>query len=270
MRQIAYRRGGAPLMADEKDILEYLARGGKFSAPGNAPARYRAELLRMMASFVDSEMAGAAGFADFINDGPGLKERIACSRIVLEKLDHAERVLKIMGEFGANTARYQTVHPWAARIGRNDDIGVKRCGGDMRLNVFHYPISGWTDSVVMNVMMGSATVIQLGDLANCSYQPLGAALREILPRERRHAELGEEGLRKLAAHGDAQLREIDESVTYWWPRVAATFGAPKSERTDLLKRLGLRHKSNEELMEEWRNRMSVVLSTAHGAWGKSC
>ncbi len=254
-------------MADENDIFDYLSKGGKFSAPGNAPARYRAELLRMMASFVDSEMAGAAGFADWINKGPGLKEKIACARIVLEKFDHAERVLRIMGDFGANVARYQSVHPWSARIGRADDIGVKRRAGDMRLNVFHYPIASWIDSVVMNVMMGTATVIQLGDFANCSYQPLGAAFRDILPREKRHAELGEEGLRKLAAHGDAERREIDESVNYWWPRVAGTFGASKSERTALLKRYGLRVRSNEDLLEEWRARMSAALSNAHGGWG---
>jgi len=257
-------------MADENDILEYLSRGGKFSAPGNAPARYRAELLRMMASFVDSEMAGAAGFADCINWGPGVKERIAASRIVLEKLDHAERVLRIMGDFGANTARYQTVHPWSARVGREEDIGVTRREGDMRLNVFHYPIRDWTDSVVMNVMMGAATVIQIGDLVACSYQPLGAAFRDILPREFHHAELGEEGLKALAARGDAERRKIDESVTYWWPRVAATFGAPKSERTELLRKFGLRHRSNEELLEEWRNRMSIVLSGAQGSRGGLC
>lgn len=257
-------------MADENDILDYLSRGGKFSAPGNAPARYRAELLRIMASFVDSEMAGAAGFADCINMGPGVKERISASRIVLEKLDHAERVLKIMGEFGANIARYQNVHPWAARIGRDEDIGVRRREGDMRLNVFHYPLKDWTDAVVMNVMMGAATLIQLGDLANCSYQPFGAALREILPREKRHAELGEEGLRSLAARSDAERRRIDESVNYWWPRVAATFGAPKSERTELLQRFGLRHRSNQDLHQEWRNRMSVVLSAAQGSWGARC
>lgn len=257
-------------MSDENDIFNYLARGGKFSAPGNAPARYRAELLRMMASFVDSEMAGAAGFADCINWGPGVKEKIAASRIVLEKLDHAERVLKIMSDFGANAGRYQSIHPWSSRIAREEDIGAKRLGGDMRLNVFHYPIRDWTDSVVMNVMMGAATVIQLGDLANCSYQPLGAAFRDILPRERRHAELGEEGLKALAARGDAELRRIDDSVNYWWPRVAATFGGAKSERTDLLRRFGLRHRSNEELLEEWRNRMSIVLSGAQGSRGEPC
>lgn len=257
-------------MADENDIIDYLSKGGKFSAPGNAPPRYRAELLRMMASFVDSEMAGAAGFADCINKGPGVTERIAASRIVLEKLDHAGRVLRIMGDFGANVARYQNVHPWAARIGRADDIGVKRRAGDMRLNVFHYPIESWTDSVVMNVMMGTATVIQLAELVNCSYQPLGAAFREILPREKRHSELGEEGLRNLAARGDAERREIDASVNYWWPRVAATFGAPKSERTDLLRKFGLRHRTNEALLEEWRDRMTVALANAHGAWGGKC
>lgn len=257
-------------MANENDILDYLSKGGKFSSPGNAPARYRAELLRVMASFVDSEMAGAAGFADCINMGPGVKERIAASRIVLEKLDHAERVLKIMGDFGANTARYQNVHPWASRIGRDENIGVTRREGDMRLNVFHYPVAGWTDSVVLNVMMGAATVIQLGDLANCSYQPFGAALRDILPRERRHAELGEEGLRNLAARGDEERRAISASVDYWWLRIAATFGAAKSDRTALLKKFGVRHRNNEDLLEEWRVRMSAVLSSAHGAWGGNC
>lgn len=257
-------------MTDEKDILDYLSRGGKFSAPGNAPARYRAELLRLMASFVDSEMAGAAGFADCVNWGPGVKEKIAASRIVLEKLDHAERVLRIMGDFGADAARYQNIHPWSSRISREEDIGSRRLGGDMRLNVFHYPIRDWTDSVVMNVMMGAATVIQLGDYVNCSYQPLGAAFREILPRENRHAELGEEGLKAIAARGDAERRRIDESVTYWWPRVAATFGARKSERAELLRKFGLRRRSNEDLLEEWRNRMSVVLSGAQGSRGGLC
>ena len=224
----------------------------------------------MTASFVDSELAGAAGFADCVNWGPGVKEKIAASRIVLEKLDHAERVLAIMGDFGANISRYESVHPWAARISRDEDIGVTRRAGDMRLNVFHYPLRDWVDSVVMNVMMGNATVIQLGDLQNCSYQPLGAAFRDILPRERRHAELGEEGLRNLAGRGGETLTKIDDSVNYWWPKVAATFGAPKSDRTEMLMRFGLRHRSNAELLEEWRDRMSVVLASAQGSRSESC
>lgn len=246
-------------MAEDASLMDYLERGGKLTAPDNAPPRYRAELMRMMASFVDSELAGAAGFADCVNMGPGVTERIAASRIVLEKLDHAERVLNIMGEFGANTERYETVHPWAARIGREEDIGAARRGSDMRLNVFHYPISSWTDAVTMNVLMGAATVIQLGELAGCSYQPLAEAFASILPREIRHAELGEEGLAKIAAAGPAAREKIVASVEYWRPRVAASFGAADSPRFALLKRFGLRSADNETLRAEWQAAVDAAL-----------
>lgn len=257
-------------MSDQRDIIRYLERGGRLSAPDNAPPRYRAEILRVMASFVDSEMAGAAGFAERINDGPGIKERIAASRIVLEKLDHAERVLRVMGDFGANAARYESVHPWAARVGRDDDIGARRLGGDMRLNVFHYPFASWTDAVAMNALMGEATVIQLGDLSGCSYQPLAEAFFYILPRERRHAELGREGLAKLALTGERVRREISASLDYWWPKVAATFGARTSERAEMLRRFGIRRRANDELQGEWRGRVNAMISETLGHWGRAC
>lgn len=244
-------------MTEDAGLLDYLARGGRLTSPDNAPPRYRAELMRIMASFVDSELAGAAGFADCINLGPGVTERIAASRIVLEKLDHAERVLKIMGEFGANTDRYETVHPWAARVGRDEDIGVARRGGDMRLNVFHYPLAGWVDAVAMNVLMGRATVIQLGELSHISYQPLAETFRDILAREHRHMELGEEGLSKLNAGGARE--EIERSLRYWRSRVAATFGAAGSPRTALLMRFGLRRQSNEVLRASWEEAVKASL-----------
>ncbi|WDI30688.1 phenylacetate-CoA oxygenase subunit PaaI [Hyphococcus flavus] len=247
-------------MTDETDIQGYLAKGGKLSAPDNAPPRYRAELLRMMASFVDSELAGAAGFADLINEGPGIKEKIAASRIVMEKIDHAERVLNIMGAFGVNTSRYMNVHPWAARVGRDEELGAERRDGDMRLNVFHYPLSGWTDAVVMNVLMGRATVIQLTELSHCSYQPLGEAFGDILPRERRHAELGEEGVVKIISANPNEKANVIASADYWRPRVADTFGGEQSSRFDLLRSFGLRHQNNEDLRLKWAGEVDAFFA----------
>ena len=109
----------------------------------------------------------------------------------------------------------------------------------MRLNVFHYPLAGWTDSVVMNVLMGNATVLQLGDLAECSYQPLAEAFRAILPRERRHMELGVEALRGLVADPSARVG-VAASLAYWHPRVAASFGSAASTRFETQRRFGLR------------------------------
>ena len=76
-------------MSDTMNIEDYLAQGGVLTAPGNVPARYRGELMRLMASFVDSELAASAGFAGSINFAPGIKERIAADPYAAAKDAHA-------------------------------------------------------------------------------------------------------------------------------------------------------------------------------------
>lgn len=240
--------------------LSYLQAGGKLSAPENASPRYRGEVMRLMAVLTNSLMAGAAGFADCINLAPGLKERITAARIVLEKFGHAETILAVMDQFGANTAQYISAHPWAARLDRSVYLGTRRIDGDMRLNVFHYPIYGWVDAVTLNVLMGRATVIQLDELTRCSYTPFAAATAAVLPAETRHAELGEEGLRAVLAGGHDRT-DAQASVNYWYPRVADTFGRAASERLETYRKYRLRERSNQELLACWRNEAGRFLDS---------
>ncbi|MEW2913117.1 Phenylacetic acid catabolic protein [Leisingera sp. JC11] len=247
-------------MTDEMSIASYLAQGGVLSNPSNVPPRYRAELMKMMATFVDSELAGAAGFADIINEGPGIKARIAAAKIVLEKSDSAEKVLRIMGDFGADTERYADHHPWTARLERAADIGQTRTKHDMRLAVFNYPLEGWADAVVMNLLMGSAVAVQLEELSHVSYQPLAEAFRAIQPIEAHHAELAEEGLMVLVeAQGAEALQELAD---YWWPRVAASFGSETSQKFEDLKAIGLRRTPNAELKARWEQNAAAILAKA--------
>lgn len=245
-------------MSDEMSIEDYLAQGGVLTSPGNAPPRYRAELLRLMATFVDSELAGAAGFADVINQGPGIKERIAAAKIVLEKTDNAYKVLKIMGDFGANAERYANHHPWTARLSRDADIGARRSQSDMRLSVFNYPLQGWTDAVIMNLLMGSAVDVQLGEFARVSYQPLAEAFRQVAPIEARHTELAQEGLARLSETG-ADMSDAQASADYWWPRVAVSFGNENSSCSEALQAFGLRHDSNTDLRTRWESATGDIL-----------
>ena len=131
----------------------------------------------------------------------------------------------------------------------------------MRLNVFHYPLEGWADAVAMNVLMGRATVVQLSELSQCSYQPLAEAFIEILPREKRHAELGEEGIKRIT-ESDTGKREINACFDYRLPRVETSFGARDSSRFDALKQFGLRHRSNEDLLGEWQKGVDQDLDIA--------
>jgi ring-1,2-phenylacetyl-CoA epoxidase subunit PaaA len=245
-------------MIDEEGLVGFLAGGGRLSAPDNVTPRYRAELMRLMAIFVDSEMAGASGFADCINLAPGLKERITATRIVFEKFDHARQVLELMEEFGANTSQYVGAHPWSSRLDRSVDLGLRRMGGDLRLNVFHYPINGWVDAVVMNCLMGQATVVQLDELTRGSYQPLADTLSGILPVEKQHAELGQQGLRVALDKGHDRT-DAQASVNYWYRRVADTFGSSASDHYDQHRKYGLRQKGREELLARWQGAVHPVL-----------
>ena len=244
-------------MTDTMSIRDYLSEGGVLTSPANVPPRYRAELMKIMATFVDSELAGAAGFAEIINDAPGIKERIAAAKIVMEKTDNAGKVLRIMSEFGVDTTRYVNHHPWAERLTRQDDIGTSRVQHDMRLAVFNYPLQGWADAVVMNLIMGAAVGVQLSELSGISYQPLAQAFREIMPIENRHVELAEEGLKGLLEHGEHDT--IMASVQYWQPRVAASFGTDNPERFRTLKELGLRRVENSELRAKWASELQQTL-----------
>lgn len=243
-------------MTEEMTIDSYLAQGGMLTNPTNVPPRYRAELLKLMATFIDSELAGAAGFADIINEGPGIKERIAAAKIVLEKTDNADRVLKLMGEFGTDTARYATSHPWTARLDRDADIGASRVEHDMRLAVFNYPLQSWADAVTMNLLMGRAVAVQLAEFSLVSYQPLAEAFRAAAPVEGRHAELAEEGLERLV---ESDKPAVQASVDYWWPRVAASFGAADSAKYESLRKMGLRRSTNAELRTRWQAEAGAVL-----------
>ncbi|GGD47074.1 Phenylacetic acid catabolic protein [Sinisalibacter lacisalsi] len=240
-------------------IEEYLAQGGVLTSPENAPPRYRAELLRLMATFVDSELAAAAGFAEMINAGPGIPERIAAARIVMEKTAHAGRVLRVMGDFGANTARYVGAHPWAARLPREADIGTTRREGDMRLSVFNYPLSGWADSVAMHLLMGLAADEQLGEFARVSYGPLAEVFREIAPVEAAHTASARKGMERLIETG-TEKAALQASVDYWWPRVAVSFGHEVSTRAATLAAFGLRHQTNAELRGCWERRAATALA----------
>ena len=244
-------------MSDTMTIEDYLAQGGVLTSPGNAPPRYRGELLRLMATFVDSELAASAGFADTINASPGITARIAAARITLEKADHAERVLGLMGDFGADQARYAVHHPWADRLPRDATLGQARHGGDMRLAVFHFPLQGWTDAVVMNVLQGLAAGVTLAELERVSYAPLAEVFRAIAPRERRHTDLGIAGLAAIAATEEGRSA-AKAAIVYWQPKVADSFGTANSARFETLRRFGLRHRPNEALLADWT---ALVAST---------
>lgn len=235
----------------DSEVIAHVSNGGTFGPDDDLSPGYRGELMRLMAVFTDSELAGAAGFVPFINSAPGLKERGVAARIVSEKFRHAEQVLTLMERFGVNADLYVRSHCWWARLDRSLDLGARRVGSDKRLNVFHYPLEGWLDAVVMNMLMGTASSVQLQDLTTCSYTPLAAVMGDIAAREKTHAEWGQEGVRQ-AIERDGSAAPAQAHLDYWFPRVAATFGKADSDAGSQFVKYGLRTATGAVLLERWK------------------
>ncbi|MCK9379700.1 MAG: phenylacetate-CoA oxygenase subunit PaaI [Sulfuritalea sp.] len=255
------------MQKQDQGFLERIAAGHKIGAPDGdvlrcagetVPNGYRSELMRLVVVFADSELAGAAGFCPFINRGPGLRERIVAAKIVTEKYVHAEMALRLLQPFGVNPMLYVRSHAWDSRLDRHIDLGTRRIGGDKRLNVFHYPLEGWEDAVVFNMLMGAATAIQLAEMAQSSYAPLADTITQILPREKEHAQLGESGVSQ-AIEGSASKAAVQAAVNYWHPRVAATFGRVDSEHAAIYIQYGLRRRSSAGLLSDWKAQSAATL-----------
>lgn len=244
------------MQKQEKDLIAQIAGGQRLTAGTALPAGYRSELMRLMVVFADSELAGAAGFCAFVNRGPGLRERIVAAKIVAEKYVHAEMVLDLLKPFGVNPQLYVRSHAWDARLDRDLDLGTRRIGGDKRLNVFHYPLEGWADAVVFNMLMGSATAIQLAEMESCSYTPLAEAITVILPREREHTALGETGTRQAIERAGSKSG-AQAAVDYWYPRVLATFGRTESDHAARYIAYGLRRRDNAALLADWKAQIAA-------------
>lgn len=247
-------------MSNQMDIYDYLAQGGVLSSPDNVPSRYRGELLRLMSSFVDSELAASAGFAASINDAPSISARISASRITLEKAEHARQVLEVMSTFGTDTDRYQKQHDWSARLERDAVLKGREAQTDMRLPVFYFPLLSWVDAVVMNVLQGLAAQVQLKELSQVSYAPLAEAIRAIQPQEAQHLEQGIAALKGILA--DSSLHnEVQQSFAYWQEKVAAGFSQAHPQRYQMLVKFGIRHQDNQELLDQWETNLHELKQT---------
>ncbi len=241
-------------------LIARVTAGESITDAAQMTPRYRAEVMRLLAILIDSELAGAAGFVNSLNTAPTLDDRVNVARIISEKFDHARQVLALLGAFGVDPYLYVNEHAWDARLGRPSNLGTRRVGGDKRLNVFHYPIESWTDAATLMLLMGTASTIQLGDQAHSSYQPFAEVIGPIIKRESAHSDEGAASLgRAIAAYGVPDKAQM--AVGYWYPRVVDTFGRLESERLETYRAYGLRRQSNADLLDAWRDVIAPRLQT---------
>lgn len=252
-------RQGDSLTEDDRALLQKIASGKGVPGLQESSSKYRELATGILLQYADSEIAGSAGYAKAFPLAPSLLERIAIARITQEKLSLAQKTYELVSQTGVNIDKYIQGHCWEARLERNVSLGYRRTSGDKRVNALMYPLQGWCDLAVFTYLMAAMACLQLEDFSKSSFQPWAELAKSHLPVEASHREFGFACIEKLSLQ-ESELRQMQLSMRYWFPKVMACFGPPHSERNAHYLEFGLKVSRNEDLCSKWESEVCAALS----------
>lgn len=256
------------LTEEDRRLLQQIGSGSAVSNLQSSSKKYRELATGILLQYADSEMSGAAGYAQVLPCAPGLKERVALARIMHEKLSLAQRTYDLAAQTGISIDKYVSSHCWESRLQRKVALGYRRGAADKRVNALMYPMEGWADLCVFTYLMASMACLQLDDFRKSSFEPWANLAAEHLPVEESHREFGLDSLRALSA-SEPDLGLLRLSLRYWFDKVKACFGPPHSERNALYLEFGIKTRRNEELADAWQAEVSANLASVDIAAAKN-
>jgi ring-1,2-phenylacetyl-CoA epoxidase subunit PaaA len=235
-------------MEKEEKILLKIQAGEKIESPKEMTDEYRENLINLMLMQADSELAGAYGYAPMITKAPNIKETLVVATIVKDEVRHARVIYRLLEDLGIDVNSRFKQHDYTFRVEDQVDLGSQRAAKDARVNIFYYPLSTWADFIMFNFCMDRGAGHQLVDALHCSYGPWSRAMEGIFKEENMHVSHGETWVKRLAQ--DPSTRdEAQEALNRWYPRTMNIFGRPNTPRNKLYRKLGLKHRDNDEVRQ---------------------
>jgi ring-1,2-phenylacetyl-CoA epoxidase subunit PaaA len=130
-------------------------------------------------------------------------------------------------------------------------------GGKRPLSIFEFPLETWAEFCVIKLLADLAEIIQVEDLAMCSYHPLRNVARMTMPEERFHAQFGKDFTSELL-ETEAGRKEIQDAVDRYYPYLPAFFGKPVSRNNEIFRKWGIKHRTNLEMRDDYIRRATAL------------
>jgi ring-1,2-phenylacetyl-CoA epoxidase subunit PaaA len=186
---------------------------------------------KVILSHVRNELAGAVAFDEpAIALAPGPKEKWLACRIAMEEYGHHLKFHRLAAE-----------------------LGLEEAPGGPTLSVFDYPLSSWTEFVVLKSVVDLAEVVLMEDLLATSYVPLRRLVATLLPEEHFHVAFGNAHTRELMKGPAAPplvQQAVDDLVRFTVP----FFGRSVSANNETFRRWGVKYRTNDESRAHWTGR----------------
>lgn len=231
--------------SDEQKLREFedqVERGEKIEPGDWMPDEYRQQLIRMISQHAHSEIVGMLPEGGWITRAPTLRRKMILLAKVQDEAGHGEYLYHAAETLGVSREKML------------DDL---LSGGAKYSNIFNYPTLTWADVGVIGYLVDFAAILNQTMLARSSYGPYSRAMVRICAEESFHMKQGQDIVIKLAQGTPRQKAMIQDAITRWWWPTLMMFGPHDSDspNTPILARWGIKTKTNDELRQDFVNKI---------------
>lgn len=228
---------------DRLAAFEQRIAAGEKIEPGDwMPAEYRRQLIRMISQHAHSEIVGMLPEGAWITRAPNLRRKMILLAKVQDEAGHGQYLYHAAETLGAT---------------REEMLAALLEGKAKYSNIFNYPTLTWADVGVIGYLVDFAAILNQTMLARGSYGPYARAMLRICAEENFHKKQGQEICITLA-HGTPQQRAmLQDAINRWWFPTLMMFGPPDTDspNTPLLVRWGIKSRTNDELRQDFLNKI---------------
>jgi len=216
-------------------------------------AEYQHHLKRLLSMQAYAERNGATELSLWIPKAPDFRVRRLLARIMADEADHSFRLYAVLHDMG---------------VSEDDAIAIAqgRSGGGPTKAALEGPVevgnpdNSWDDIVLSTMFLDRAGRFMVENFSMSSYAPWAKACKRILKDEYFHQGFGLKQFQiRLGSEPDRDAWR--SKVTKWYAHGLNFFGPPGSSKTELLRSMGLKRKSNEELREGYRQEVEELMAS---------
>ncbi len=204
------------------------------------PEEYRLACEKIVISHAVNELYGAQVFDEpAIALAPTPYAKWLTCRVAMEEYGHHVRFRQLGEEMGIPADR---MTPREKRP----------------LTIFDFALETWPEFCAIKLMGDLAEILQVEDLAHCSFHPLRDLARMTMPEERFHAQFGKDFSAELC-RTEAGRAAVQDAVNRFFPTLPAFFGRPNSRNNEIFRKWGIKKRSNEEMRDDYIRRVREVV-----------
>ncbi|WP_034386874.1 1,2-phenylacetyl-CoA epoxidase subunit PaaA [Deinococcus sp. YIM 77859] len=215
-----------------------IARGEKIEPGDWMPAEYRRQLIRMISQHAHSEVVGMLPEGEWITRAPSLKRKTILIAKVQDEAGHGQYLYHAAETLG---------------ISREEMLQALLSGKAKYSSIFNYPSLTWADVGMIGWLVDGAAIKNQTMLAGCSYGPYSRAMVRICSEETFHHKQGKEMIVAYAGGTPEQRQMAQDALNRWWWPALMMLGPhdADSPNTPVLKRWGIKLKTNDEVRQEF-------------------